>query len=153
MRLLTVLVVLAATLVLAIATMADPVRRRSHDPGCNTDACDHRIDAWLARLYRDWRVRYLERHHPWSTAVASWFDDSGGTACGMHYLRGLASRTLGCGQAVHLCFRGACEVAYVEDRGPFVDGRTFDLNPGARDAINCTDLCGQEGGTLSWYVR
>jgi len=153
MRLLTVLVVLAATLVLAVVTMADPVRRRSHDPGCRTDRCDRHINAWLADLYRRWRAHYLATHHPWSTAVASWFDDAGGTACGVHYLRGLASRTLGCGQAVHLCFRGACEIAYVEDRGPFVDGRLFDLNPGARDAINCTDLCGQEGGRLVWYVR
>jgi hypothetical protein len=151
-RLLTVLVVLATTLVLSAATAADSVRRRAHDPGCRSAACDHRIDAWLARRYRAWRARYLPTHQPWSTAVASWFDDGGATACGTHYLRGLASRTLGCGTPVHLCFRG-CEVAYVEDRGPFVDGRLFDLNAGAREAISCTDLCGAEGGTLSWYVR
>jgi len=147
-RLLTVLVVLAATLVLAIATMADPVRRRSHDPGCHTDRCDRHIDHWLAELRRRWE----RLHAGWSSAVASWYDDTGGTACGTHYLRGLASRSLACGTAVHLCFHG-CEVAYVQDRGPFVEGRLFDLNPGARDAIACTDLCGQEGGRLSWYVR
>jgi hypothetical protein len=154
MRLLTVLVVLATTLVLAAATAGDSVRRRSHrhDPGCRTASCDHRVDAWLAARYRAWRLRYLATHQPWSTAVASWFDDSGDTACGTHYLRGVASRTMGCGTAVRLCFRGSCEVAYVEDRGPFVDGRTFDLNPGARDAIGCTDLCGAEGGTLTWQV-
>jgi hypothetical protein len=152
MRLLTVLVVLAATLVLAAALAADPVRRRSHDPGCNSDACDRHIDAWLAELHRRWLRLHDRLHEGWSTAVASWYDDAGSTACGTHYLRGLASRTLACGTAVRLCFRG-CETAYVEDRGPFVAGRLFDLNPGARDAISCTDLCGEEGGRLSWYVR
>jgi hypothetical protein len=149
MRLLPVLVVLAATLVLAAALAADPVRRRSHDPGCNTDRCDRHIDHWLGELRRRWEAA----HERWQSAVASWYDDEGSTACGTHYARGLASLTLACGTAVHLCFHGACEIAYVQDRGPYVDGRTFDLNPGARAAISCTDLCGQEGGRLSWYVR
>jgi hypothetical protein len=147
-RLLTVLVVLAATLLLAAAVVANPVRRRSHDPGCRSERCDRHIDHWLAELRRRWE----RAHISWSTAVASWYDDAGETACGTHYLRGLASRTLACGTAVRLCFHG-CELAYVQDRGPYVEGRTFDLNPGARAAINCTDLCGQEGGRLSWYVR
>ena len=149
MRLLsTVLVVLAATLALAAALAADPVRRRSHDPGCRTDRCDRHINARL----REWRERWERVHVRWSTAVASWYDDREGTACGTHYVRGLASLTLACGTAVQLCFRGACETAYVQDRGPYVEGRLFDLNVGARDAIGCTDLCGEEGGTLSWYV-
>jgi len=147
-RLLTVLVVYTATLLVAAALAADPVRRRSHDPGCNTDRCDRHINAWLAELHRRWELA----HEHWRSAIASWYDDAGETACGTHYARGLASLTLACGTAVHLCFHG-CEVAYVQDRGPYIGGRLFDLNPGARDAISCTDLCGQEGGRLSWYVR
>jgi hypothetical protein len=143
-----VLVVLAATLALAAALAADPVRRRSHDPGCRTDRCDRHINAWLA----EWRRLHERLHEGWSTAVASWYADGGETACGTHYARGLASLSLACGTAVQLCYRG-CEVAYVQDRGPYVAGRLFDLNPGARDAISCTDLCGQEGGTLSYAVE
>jgi len=151
--LLTLAVIVAACLILAASVAAHNWHRpHGHDRGCNTNACDDRIDRWLDALHKRWRLWYLAHHQPWGTAVASWFDDSGSTACGMHYLRGLASRTLGCGQAVHLCYHG-CEVAHVEDRGPFVDGRLFDLNPGARDAIDCTDLCGREGGRLTWYVR
>ena len=29
----------------------------------------------------------------------------------------------------------------VEDRGPYIAGRTFDLNPGLRDALACPDIC------------
>lgn len=149
MRLLTaVLVVLVTAVVFAAALAADPVRRRSHDPGCNTDRCDRHIDAWLAA----WRRVHERFHEGWSTAVASWYDDRESTACGTHYARGLASLTLACGTAVHLCFHG-CEIAYVQDRGPYIDGRLFDLNPGARDAISCTDLCGAEGGgELTYHV-
>jgi hypothetical protein len=148
LRLLTVLVVLAATLLLAATLAADPMRRRSHDPGCRSESCDDRIDAWLGELRERWELA----HERWRSAIASWYDDAGETACRTHYARGLASLSLACGTAVHLCYHG-CEIAYVQDRGPYVGGRLFDLNPGARDAINCTDLCGQEGGRLSWYVR
>jgi len=152
LRLLTVLVVLATTLLIAAATAADPLRRRSHDPGCRSVRCDRHIDRWLAELHRRWQRLHEQVHEGWATAVASWYDDAGATACGTHYARGLASRTLACGTAVRLCFHG-CETAYVQDRGPFIAGRLFDLNPGARAASDCTDLCGQEGGRLSWYIR
>jgi rare lipoprotein A (peptidoglycan hydrolase) len=29
----------------------------------------------------------------------------------------------------------------MDDRGPYVSGRTFDLNVNLRDAIGCPDLC------------
>jgi rare lipoprotein A (peptidoglycan hydrolase) len=79
-------------------------------------------------------------------SVASWYQDEGGTACGTHYQQGVANKTLPCGTRVQLCHAG-CEVAVVEDRGPFVEGREFDLNPGAKAAIACSDIC-----SVRWRV-
>jgi len=61
-------------------------------------------------------------------AVASWYDDAGSTACGFHARYGIASRTLPCGTHVMLSYGGRTVVATVDDRGPYVNGRTFDLN-------------------------
>ena len=72
--------------------------------------------------------------------VASWYDDSGPTACNSHYAQGVANLTLPCGSRVRICHSG-CEVATVEDRGPYVGGRVLDLNPGAKEAIGCPDMC------------
>jgi rare lipoprotein A (peptidoglycan hydrolase) len=69
---------------------------------------------------------------------ASWFDDSEGTACGFHAALGVAHKTLPCGTRVELCY-SSCAVVTVEDRGPYVDGREWDLNPAARDAIGFGD--------------
>ena len=79
--------------------------------------------------------------------MASWFEDAGGTACGTHFARGVANLSLPCGTRVELCYSG-CEIATVEDRGPYVEGRLFDLNPGAKEGIGCSDLC-----ELRWRVR
>ena len=109
-----------------------------HRPGCLTVRCDHHAD-----------IIYFRRHrpkYPASEAVASWYDDAGGTACGTHYPIGVANKELPCGTRVLLCHAG-CEVAVVEDRGPFVAGRLFDLNPGAKEAIACSDIC-----TVKWQV-
>ncbi len=61
-------------------------------------------------------------------AVASWYDDAGNTACGFHARYGIASRTLPCGTHVTLSYGGRTVVATVDDRGPYIYGRTFDLN-------------------------
>jgi 3D (Asp-Asp-Asp) domain-containing protein len=60
--------------------------------------------------------------------VASWYNDGGSTACGFHATYGVASRTLPCGTKVTLSFGGHTVVATVDDRGPYVYGRSFDLN-------------------------
>ncbi|HET9094152.1 MAG TPA: septal ring lytic transglycosylase RlpA family protein [Solirubrobacteraceae bacterium] len=60
--------------------------------------------------------------------VASWYDDAGDTACGFHATYGVASRTLPCGTRVTLSYQGRTLVATVDDRGPYVYDRTFDLN-------------------------
>jgi len=60
--------------------------------------------------------------------VASWYDDAGNTACGFHATYGVANKTLPCGTKVTLSYGGHTVVATVDDRGPYVYGRSFDLN-------------------------
>lgn len=60
--------------------------------------------------------------------VASWYDDAGNTACGFHSNYGVANKTLPCGTKVTLSYGGRTVVATVDDRGPYVYGRSFDLN-------------------------
>jgi rare lipoprotein A len=68
--------------------------------------------------------------------MASWYyDGTGATACGFQAHYGVANRTLPCGTKVR--FRnGSHEVtATVDDRGPFISGRTWDLGINTRDAL------------------
>jgi rare lipoprotein A len=60
--------------------------------------------------------------------VASWYYDQGNTACGFHATYGVASKTLPCGTKVTISYGGRTVVATVDDRGPYVYGRSFDLN-------------------------
>lgn len=73
------------------------------------------------------------------SAIASWFDDAGSTACGTHYALGVANKELACGTRVEFCV-SSCAVATVEDRGPYVEGRMWDLNAGLKAAIGASDL-------------
>jgi rare lipoprotein A (peptidoglycan hydrolase) len=73
--------------------------------------------------------------------VASWYYDAGQTACGFHAYYGIASRTLACGTRVVLQHAGRRVVATVDDRGPYVWSRLFDLNVATRTALQCSDLC------------
>jgi hypothetical protein len=61
-------------------------------------------------------------------SVASWYDDGGSTACGFHATYGVANRTLPCGTKVTFRYNGRSVTATVDDRGPFVGGRDWDLN-------------------------
>lgn len=79
----------------------------------------------------------------WSdTQVASWFDDSGATACA-HAPDGVANLSLPCGARVPMqrVDGGPIVVVTVEDRGPYVGGRTWDLSPGAKADLGCSDIC------------
>ncbi len=60
--------------------------------------------------------------------VASWYYDQGNTACGFHATYGVANRTLPCGTKVTISYGRRTVVATVDDRGPYVYGRSFDLN-------------------------
>jgi len=68
-------------------------------------------------------------------SVASWYDDGGGTACGFHAHYGVANRTLPCGSRVSFIRGGHKVTAVVDDRGPFVSGRDWDLNQNTAAAL------------------
>jgi hypothetical protein len=61
-------------------------------------------------------------------ALASWYYDAGNTACGFHAVYGIANKYLPCGTKVVIGYHGRTVTAVVDDRGPFVPGREYDLN-------------------------
>jgi rare lipoprotein A len=67
--------------------------------------------------------------------VASWYYDAGGTACGFHAYYGVANLSLPCGTKVTMSSGGHTLVATVDDRGPYVGGRVFDLNQNVAAAL------------------
>jgi hypothetical protein len=74
-------------------------------------------------------------------AIASWYDDAGGTGCGFHATYGIATLIAPCGARVRICNGSTCIVATRDDSGPYVSGRTFDLDPTSRAALGCGGLC------------
>lgn len=80
----------------------------------------------------------------WQRAVASRFDDYGEPlACGGVLERdqlGVASRTLPCGTLVAFAYRGRMVHVPVIDRGPYVDGRMWDLTGATAEALRFPGL-------------
>jgi rare lipoprotein A len=70
-----------------------------------------------------------------SADLASWYDDGGNTACGYHAGLGVANRTLPCGTKVRFYYSGRTVTATVDDRGPYVGGRDWDLNQNTAAAL------------------
>ena len=68
-------------------------------------------------------------------AEASWYNDGGQTACGFHAYLGVANRTLPCGTTVSFRYNGRSVTATVDDRGPYVGGRDWDLNQNTAAAL------------------
>jgi hypothetical protein len=68
-------------------------------------------------------------------SVASWYDDGGTTACGFHAGLGVANRSLPCGTKVKFRYGGRTVTAVVDDRGPYVGGRDWDLNQNTAAAL------------------
>jgi Lytic transglycolase len=92
------------------------------------------------------RHRVHHRHHhrirrhapkvlPMTPTVASWYYDEGDTACGFHAEYGVANKTLPCGTKVVLSYGGHSITATVDDRGPFVYGRSYDLDQRTASAL------------------
>jgi rare lipoprotein A len=74
------------------------------------------------------------------SATVSWYGDESGshTANGERYNPDgftFAHKTMAFGTLVEFCRAGRCVVARCTDRGPFVDGRTFDLSRAAFASI------------------
>jgi rare lipoprotein A len=67
--------------------------------------------------------------------MASWYNDAGNTACGYHAGLGVANRTLPCGTKVRFYSGGRTVTATVDDRGPYVGGRNWDLNQNTAAAL------------------
>ena len=70
-----------------------------------------------------------------SQSAASWYDDSGATACGYHATYGVANLSLPCGTKVTFVYNGRSVTATVDDRGPYVGGREWDLNQNTAGAL------------------
>ena len=68
-------------------------------------------------------------------SMASWYDDAGNTACGFHAGLGVANKALPCGTRVAFHYGGHTVTAVVDDRGPYVGGRTWDLNQNTAGAL------------------
>lgn len=74
----------------------------------------------------------------YQSAVASYYHLPGNTyANGEKYDSSLAfaHKTMAFGTKVEFCFNGKCAVGVCKDRGPFIAGRTFDLNLALADAV------------------
>lgn len=68
--------------------------------------------------------------------MASWYSDGGATACGFHATYGVANLSLPCGTKVTFLYHGRKVTATVDDRGPYVSGREWDLNQNTAGALN-----------------
>jgi rare lipoprotein A len=69
-------------------------------------------------------------------AIASWYYDAGlATGCGFNARYGVANKTLPCGTKVQFRYGGRTVMATVDDRGPYVYGRTWDLGQSTRAAL------------------
>jgi hypothetical protein len=81
-------------------------------------------------------------------SAASWYDDAGTTACGFHAGDGVANRTLPCGTKVRMRHAGHTITATVDDRGPYVGGRDWDLDQRTAGALHFGGV-----GTIEVSVR
>jgi hypothetical protein len=68
-------------------------------------------------------------------ALASWYEDAGSTACGFHAYYGVANLSLPCGTKVTFRSGSRSVTATVDDRGPYVGGREYDLNQNTAGAL------------------
>ena len=89
----------------------------------------------------------------WQTAKASWYGPGlygNKTASGAVLTQGMmnvAHKTLAFGTRIEFRYGGRTCVAVVNDRGPFVAGRTFDLGPGTAQALGFSGV-----GNVEWRV-
>ncbi|HXQ35927.1 MAG TPA: hypothetical protein VN843_18065, partial [Anaerolineales bacterium] len=72
-------------LMLVIGSHPASAAEKPHRKGCNTKSCDRRVD-------RRWGLT----HKPMHTALASWYYQSGLTACGYWGSYSVAHKTLPC---------------------------------------------------------
>jgi hypothetical protein len=106
------------------------LRYRPHGPG------DERLRVHFAGDSRNAAVtRPAGRLTVYEPSVASWYYDGGTTGCGFHAYYGVANVSLPCGTRVRFFYGGRTVDAVVDDRGPYVGGRTWDLNENTAAAL------------------
>jgi peptidoglycan lytic transglycosylase len=82
-----------------------------------------------------------QRHSVFRRGLASWYyDDGHRTACGFHAKFGVAHRTLRCGTKVTFLHSGHRITAVVDDRGPYISGRTWDLDERSARALHVSGV-------------
>jgi rare lipoprotein A (peptidoglycan hydrolase) len=59
----------------------------------------------------------------------------------------VAHRTMRFGTKIEFSYKGRTCIAVVQDRGPYVSGRTFDLGPGTAKALGFSGV-----GTVKWRI-
>jgi rare lipoprotein A (peptidoglycan hydrolase) len=83
------------------------------------------------------------RHPGFHRGIASWYyDDHSETACGFHAKFGVAHRTLPCHTKVTFWHNHHRVVAVVDDRGPYIVGRTWDLDEHTAAALHFSGVAG-----------
>jgi hypothetical protein len=86
--------------------------------------------------------RRLGRLNVFRMAGASWYGGGGGLACGGQLTSstlGVANKTLPCGTLVTLRYGAHSVSVPVVDRGPYVEGREFDLTEATKAALGFGD--------------
>jgi hypothetical protein len=82
---------------------------------------------------------------PMRTAIASWYAEHGPGACnlGPDVQTGyrFASLILRCGTHIRICRNHHCVTATMADHGPYITGRTFDLNWQLHNALGGGGVC------------
>jgi hypothetical protein len=106
------------------------LRYRPGDPG--RERLRIRFEGDHANAAVSTRAGSLTVYHQ---TVASWYYDGGTTACGFHAYYGVANLSLPCGARVSFSSGGRTVQAVVDDRGPYVGGRTWDLNQNTASAL------------------
>ncbi len=84
----------------------------------------------------------LGRLNVYRLAGASWYGGGGGLACGGSLTSstlGVANKALPCGTLVTLHYAGHTVRVPVIDRGPYVEGREFDLTEATKRALGFGD--------------
>jgi rare lipoprotein A len=93
---------------------------------------------------------HLGKLGSYELAGASWYGGGGETACGSYLTSetmGVANKTLPCGTPVTIRYHGRTVTVDVIDRGPYVEGREFDLTEATKRAL------GFEGVADVWATR
>jgi rare lipoprotein A len=82
--------------------------------------------------------RSLGRLNAYRVVEASWYGGGGSLACGGELTSstlGVANKTLPCGTLVTIRYDGRTVRVPVVDRGPYVEGREFDLTEATKDEL------------------